>query len=115
LLWEQALRPPARAVAQIDEAIVQAERAVLPELEAVGHDAVSRPVRRARHPPHRVARGDDGDAALERGAARDRPRLVRRPGADLAEARAGGEIGIGLLGGHRLDRTLDPHLPAQAL
>src|SRR5579883_672414 len=114
-LREQALGPPAGAVAQIDETVVQAERAILPKLETIGNDAVSRPMWRARHPSHRIARRYHGDAALERGPAGDDTRLVGRPGADLAEPRPRREIGVGLLGGDRLDRALDAHLAAQGL
>ncbi len=71
--------------------VVQAERAVLPELDQHGFQAEARPVRRPRHLADDVPGGVLGDALLQGEPALQRPRLVGGPGADLAAAVATGE------------------------
>ena len=78
-------------------AVVQAVRAALPELDRVGS---------RRKPPQCGGRGTSsgycastlGQARLEPLAVRDHLGLPRRPGAELGAARAGREVGVGLLG-----------------
>ena len=55
-----------------------------------------------------------GQAPLEGLARVQRLRLLRRPRAELAAARARGEVGVGLGVADDLDRALDPHLHAVA-
>ena len=87
---EGARRPGlARRGAAVLQPVVQAERAVLPELDQQRLQAEARPVRRPRHLADDVPGREFGDALLQREAALERPRLVRRPGADLAAARRG--------------------------
>src|SRR5262245_49343899 len=84
-------RPAAAAGAAVEDAVVQAVLAPLPELDRFGREAVAAPVRRPRH-RFRVPARDAGEAALE-GAAAGEPRaLVRRPRGELAAARASGEV-----------------------
>src|SRR5437762_13892922 len=50
-LRREALHPPPRpvvAIARVQEAVVQPERATLPELDGVGRQAVTTPMRRPR-------------------------------------------------------------------
>src|SRR5689334_25348021 len=89
-----------RYVAAEFDAVVQAERAVVPELDAQRRDAPAAPARRARHLAKEVLRGDLGDRLLEREAALQRLRLLAGPGAELGLPRPGGEIGVGLGLGH---------------
>ena len=104
-----------RALAHEDAAVVQPEGHVLPELEAVGHHAVAGPVRRAGNRPRpgsvfRIRRaGAPASARLG-----ERARLVGRPGAEPGNARAGGEIGVGLGVRHWLDAALDADLRGPA-
>src|ERR1700759_2246122 len=83
------------------DAVVQAERTVVPELETHRRDAPAAPARWARHLTDHVPGGDLGDRLLEGKAALQRLRLLARPGADLRLLGAGGEIGVGLLSGDR--------------
>src|SRR5882672_618354 len=99
--------------AAVFQPVVQAERSILPELDQQRLYAIARPVRRPRHLADNMLGGDLRHALLQRKAALERPRLVRRPGADLAAAGAGGEIGIGLLGRGRRYRPFQAHLATQ--
>src|SRR5262245_53460982 len=65
------------------DAVVQAEGPVVPELDRDRHDAVARPVRRARHRANRVFRGVNGDRLFKGKPAFQRARLLARPGPDL--------------------------------
>jgi hypothetical protein len=94
---------------------MQAERTILPEFDALGQDAIARPVRRARHRTVAEALGHGGDALFEHRAAGDRARLVRGPGADLALPRPRREIGVGLRRRDGLHRSLDTDLAEQRL
>ena len=89
--------------------------AVLPELDQQRLQPEARPVRRPRHLADDMLGRDFRHALLQREAALQRPRLVGRPGADLAAAGAGGEIGVGLLGRGRRYRPFDAHLATQRL
>src|SRR3954452_18566863 len=87
----------------------------MPELDFVRHDAVARPVRRARHAGERVFCAVERDGLLEREAALQGPRLLACPGADLRTLWPGGEIGVRLLLRHPLDRPADAHLTIERL
>src|SRR6185436_11056448 len=108
VLGREALRPPA-AVGPEQEvlAVVQAVGAALPQLDGVGPQAVAAPVVRprdvAREPPVHLPH-----SLLELLAVPDHRALGRRPRAELGAARAGGEVGVRLLGGQPLDRALEP-------
>jgi len=56
-----------------------------------------------------------GDTFLQDRTVVERPRLLRRPGADLAAPRPFGKIGIGFVVADDLDRPAQPHLTAQRL
>src|SRR5215472_8808253 len=109
-----APRSPSRVAAKFD-AVVQAERTVVPELEAQRRDAPAAPARRPRHLADHVLGRDQRDRLLEGKAALQRLRLFRSPGADLRLLRARGEIGIGLFIAHLRHSAPDAHLPAQRL
>src|SRR4029450_3879160 len=63
------------------DAVVQAERAVVPELEALRRDAPAAPARRPRPFADDVFGGDQRDRLLERKPAFQRLRLLAGPGA----------------------------------
>src|ERR1700676_2693759 len=93
---------------------MQPKRPLLPELDPPRGYPEPRPRRRPRYDgPLGILPGERLKALFERRTARERPRLVGRPGADLAVAQPGREIGIGLLLGNRRDHTLDADLPGQ--
>jgi hypothetical protein len=92
---------------------VQAAGASLPELDRVGLKRIPPPERRARHvlplePPLVL-----GDGFVERFPAVDHAALTRRPGADLAAARAAREVGVRELVGQRLDQAAHSQLAVQ--
>src|SRR4051794_35117121 len=93
-LGGEPLSRPAVAIAAEADAVVQAARPSLPELDHVRLQRVTAPVRRPRHflsfEPLLVLR----DGGVERLAARDHGALPRRPSADLAAARAAREVGV---------------------
>src|SRR3954454_6063530 len=103
-----------RVTAKFD-AVVQAEWAVVPELDTRRRDPPAAPARRTRHLADDVLGGDLGDRLLEGEAALELLRLLARPGADLRLLRAGGEIGVGLGLGHRRHVAADADLTAQRL
>src|SRR3974390_686197 len=113
---ESRLAPrPTQIVALEFDAVVQAERPLLPELNREWHDAVARPVERPRNVGERVFGGVDRNRLLEGEAAFQRRRLLARPGADLRLLRSAGEIGIGLGVGDPLDVAAHADLPAWRL
>src|SRR3981189_3554040 len=71
-----------RIAAEFD-AVVQTERAVVPEFEPQWRDAPAAPARRARPLADNVPGGDLGDRLLKGKAAFQRLRLLAGPGADL--------------------------------
>src|SRR5215471_14357709 len=79
------------------DAVVQAERPVVPELDRQREEAIAGPIRRARNRSERVFRGVERDRLLEGVAALERCRLLAGPGTDLRQARPGGEVGVGLV------------------
>src|SRR6266702_966698 len=103
-----------RVTAKFD-AVVEAEWAVVPELDARGRDAPAAPARRPRHLADNVFGRDLGDRLLEGEAALQLLRLLARPGADLGLLGPGGEIGVGLGLGHRRHVAADADLTAQRL
>src|SRR3546814_17696783 len=88
----------------------------MPKVDALVGHAPARPARRARHVPPLETRLHPGEARLEGRAGLERPRLVARPGAELAVAAAPREIGVGAAFGDRRDRPLDaaPAAPRSA-
>src|SRR5262245_3557957 len=113
---EARLAPRAvRGVAGEFHALVQAERAVVPELDHHRHDAVAAPVGRARHCADGVFGGIERDRLFQGEAVLERHRLLARPGADLRALGAGREIGVGLGVAHLLDRPAHAHLAPERL
>src|SRR6185437_12701424 len=112
--WREALDPPARPIAGVGDAVVQAAQAPLPELEVLGHQAVAAPVGRACGLLAMLA-GEARPALLEPGAALDRLALRRGPGADARAERARVVVGGRLRAAHALDRPLDAHLALELL
>src|SRR5581483_974659 len=80
---------PGGTCAPEHDAVVQAERPLLPEFHFLRHDAVARPMRRPRHLADGVFRRIDRDRLLEGEAAFQRRGLLARPGADLRLLGAG--------------------------
>src|SRR3546814_1887460 len=99
--------------ARVDQAVVQTESAVLPELDEPRGQAEARPVRRPRHLADGVLGGEQRHPLLQLEAALQRPRLLAGPGADLALARPAVEVGVGFLGAHRRHRALDAYLRSE--
>src|SRR5215211_6110317 len=104
-----------RRVAAEFDAVVQAERAVMPEFETRGVNAPAAPPRRARHVADHVFGGDQRNRLLEGKAALQRLRLLAGPGADLRLLRPRGEIGVGFRIRHRRHVAADADLTAQRL
>ena len=96
-------------------AVVQAVRAALPELDRVGARAGSRPSAAGAGRRPGTARRPPPGASSSHSRSGIASLCARRPGAELRAARAGGEVGVGLLGVEHLDRPLQPHLALQRL
>src|SRR6202040_1486421 len=99
-LWTSGIKPRLgpgliRSFPAEFDAVVQAERAVVPEFELHGRDAPAAPAGRARHLADQMPGRDFGDGLLEGKTAFQRLRLLGSPGADLGLLRPGGEIGVG--------------------
>src|SRR5689334_1655448 len=78
-LGAPAVAPRLAGRPQIADAVVEAEGAVLPELEARRHDAETRPVRRPRHLAEAELDAELRHRLLERDAAFARARLLLGP------------------------------------
>src|SRR5581483_346812 len=89
------------------DAVVQAERAIVSELEAQGRDAPAAPPLRARHFADDVLGRVLRDRLLERKATFQGFGLFRGPGAELSLFGAGGEIGVRLGIAHRRHSAAD--------
>src|SRR5215208_79307 len=111
----QNLLPPSLSRALIHFPAMQPARHSLPELDPVGDEAEAGPVRRARDGAVGEALLELGEAALEVALVRDRAALLRRPGTELAAARAAGEVGVRLGVAHLLDASFHAHLQLQRL
>src|SRR6185503_12096142 len=110
-LGREAFDDPVLGLAQaVDKPIMQAVGAALPELDLERDDAIAAPVWGAGDLALAVGVFDLSEAAVEIAAAGDDGALARGPGADLAAARAGGEVGVRFLLGRLHYRTLDAHL-----
>src|SRR5690349_15533090 len=101
---------PAIALRGVDEAVVQAVLAVLPELVELGPHADAAPVLRQRQLAIGTQRLELRHEPLERGPALHMPALRRGERAHLASARAAADVLGGLLLAHALRRSLDSHL-----
>src|SRR3954453_9423942 len=104
-----------RPVAPKLDAVVQAERAVVPEFELRRRDAPAAPAGRPRHLADDVLGGDQSDRLLERKAALQRLRLLAGPGAELGLFRPCGEIGVRFGFAHLGHIAADADLAAQRL
>src|SRR5690606_3030575 len=107
---QHPLRPAAFAITLVAPALVQAVARAVPELERARHDPEPAPARRSRHLATLEARLYLRQGGIERLARRQRGRLFGRPGAELAHARAAGEIGIGLGIVHQAGLAFHPYL-----
>ena len=101
-----ARRPRAAALAAVDEAVVQAVGAALPELDLDRDHAVAAPVRRARNLALAIVGLDLREAAVEVAAAGDDRALIRGPGADLAAARPRRKVRVALGLEHKVSKRL---------
>src|SRR5439155_18877141 len=112
--WRQALDGPAAVgFSPIADAVVEAVRGALPELDRSGNDAEAAPFGRPRHPVVTVTDRELLDARLERFATRDRLALGRCDGAETARDRSRIEVSVRLLGRHALGPAFDPHLAVE--
>src|SRR5712691_7186061 len=117
-LGREALHPPSRplvGVARVQEAVVEPEWATLPELDGVGGETVTTPVRRARdrhvlEPGRHVL-----DPLLELPAIAQHRALRRRPCSDLGLPRPSGEVGVRLVVLDPSNDTGDGDLPVELL
>src|SRR5688572_8901520 len=108
-LGREALQPPGLAFTGVAEAVVEAVRTVLPELEARGCEEIAAPPeRQGRVVP--VGGLRLGEGPVEHLAAGDDRGLPGRPGAQPAPERARAEVRLGLLARERRDRPGDRHL-----
>src|SRR6266480_813111 len=111
LLGRESFHPPPGPLAvipRVAEAVVEPELATLPELDRVGDQPVSTPVRRPGDRTLPEAGGRFRDPLLEFTAIAQYRALRRRPGTDLRLARPGREVGVRLL-------VVDPaNVPAHA-
>ena len=94
---EPRLAPRCASVlaAELD-AVVQPVGPILPEFHRQRQQTIARPVRRPWNRSNGEFRRRERDRLLEGEAAFERRRLLARPGADLRQARTGGEISISL-------------------
>src|SRR4029077_18418254 len=106
---------PCLAFPNKQQSIMQPGRPLLPEFYMMRHDPEPRPVRRTWHAAFLEAMRKRLPPPLELGAALERARLVRGPGANLAVARAASKIRIGLVVRDPLDRAFDANLPVHRL
>src|SRR5262249_32162764 len=97
-------------VAAEHDAVVEAMRPAVPELDLERYRPVALPIGWPRHIISGKLRLVAFDRLFERRTARERPRLLRGPGADTTLVRARGEIGVGVGLAHHFDRSADPHL-----
>src|SRR5689334_8342344 len=104
---------PAAAFACPDEAVVQPRRTPLPELDTLGRDADTAPVRWTWNALRREARLGFREARLERSAVGDRCALRRRPGSELRRPRTLAEVVVGLLRADALGAPFDANLPLE--
>src|SRR5664279_5115379 len=107
---EKATHPPAFAIALKESALVEAELAGVPELDALGANAAAGPVRWPRHGLVRVQLLDLQRAASQLVHAREGLALRRRSRADLTRVRTRGEVCIRLGVGDGLDVAFDANL-----
>src|SRR3954452_3751147 len=85
ILRIQAAFAPRLALAHEDHPVMQPERPLLPELDPFRPHAIARPVFRPRHALLAgVSVAEFRETRFEHGAAFERARLFRGPGADLA-------------------------------
>ena len=90
---------------------MQAIAAALPEFDGVGEEAIAAPEIGSGHVREAGKTGlEFGEAGFECGAVGDRGALVRDPGAELAAARAGSEVGGGFFARHAGDAAFDADL-----
>src|SRR6476620_5104643 len=99
-LGREALHPPPRPlvrIARVQEAVVEPEGATLPELDGVGGQAVSTPVRRPRDRSVPEPSRHVPDSVLELPAIAQHGALRRGPRSDLGLSRPGCEVGVRLV------------------
>src|SRR5436309_7853690 len=99
LLGRESFHPPPGPLAvipRVAETVVEPELATLPELDRVGNQPVSTPVRWPGNRAVPEAGGRFRDPLLELAPIAQHQALRRRPGSDLRLARPRGEVGVRL-------------------
>src|SRR5688572_24678463 len=109
----QTLAQPGFAIEPIVEPVMQAAGAALPELDALGQQAVTAPVWRALGRPVGEASFGLCQQAFQLAAVVNHPALRRGPGTQAAAQWAHLEISIGFARRHPLDPSFDTHLALQ--
>src|SRR6516162_2326732 len=94
---------------------MQPKGPLLPELYTLRDQAKAGPIWRPRHGLVAKTLRKLAHTSFELGAARERLRLIGCPGADLAVARPGGEIGVCLRVADQFYDTFDTDLTIQRL
>src|SRR5688572_15467648 len=97
----------------IFEPIEQAKRPVLPELDEQGLQAEAGPMGRPRDAANQMPRGILGHPLFQGKTALQGAGLLRRPGADLAAAGSGREIGVRFLRRRLRHQPFEADLAAQ--
>src|SRR5690606_29910389 len=106
------LQPPASIFVQlVGQAIMQAGRPTLPELDVVRYDPVPAPMRGARRIIAQLFR--ELLVAVFQILAGDGPALRRHPCTDTRSQRAAVKVCVGLFGRRLLDATFYAHLTFQ--
>src|SRR5947208_13955971 len=117
-LGRKALHPPPGpfvGIARVQEAVVEPERATLPELDRVWGQAVSTPMRGPRDGSVPEAGQHLLDPSLALAAVAQHRALRRCPRPDLRLARPGGEVGVRLVVFDPSNAAADGDLPVELL
>ena len=109
----QAFDAPAVGAAPVDEPVVQAVLAALPELDALQLHAVPAPERWSGYRGAPVLGFELVQPALKLLPARYGPTLFGGPGPELAAAGSAPEVGVRLFGRDLASEALDPDLPLE--
>src|SRR5258706_3688999 len=101
--------PVSAGAATVEDAVMEAVVPALPELDRIRFEAVTSPVRRARHGAGILSR-ESGEAALECGAGCHLDAFRRCPCRELAAPRARGEVFVPFSRRHFRHAPVHPHL-----
>src|SRR5215469_10850074 len=106
--------PGARALAAIDQPVMQPKRPIAPKFDFERHQPEPYPIIGPWHLRERIFGAVFGNLLLERPTPFHRSRLCRCPSADLAVLRAARKISVSLSSAHFAHAASHPHNPAKA-